>query len=115
GDRPKTLAQIVVRFSDGTSETIATDGSWMTAPGPILASDMMMGESYDARREMPGWDKPGFKEDGRWSRTVVFEDPRTAIVAMSGPPVRAVKELKPVEVRKMPRSWGTFTYLVDFG
>ena len=117
GDRPKALGQIVIRYSNGSIETVATDGSWMTASGPILSSDMLMGESYDARREMPGWDKAGFKEDGRWCRATVFDEPHAgmAIVGMSGPGVRAVKEIKPVEAKKVGGKWDTFSYIVDFG
>jgi alpha-L-rhamnosidase len=62
GDRPALLAQLVITYEDGTNETFITDGSWRAAYGPILEADMLMGESYDARREMPGWDMPGFQE-----------------------------------------------------
>jgi hypothetical protein len=51
GDRPKLRAQIVVTFEDGSTQIVATDASWKTAFGPILESDMLMGEHYDARRE----------------------------------------------------------------
>ena len=33
--------------------------SWKTAPGPIRFSCIYGGEDYDARRESPGWDRPG--------------------------------------------------------
>ena len=40
---------------------LVTDSSWQsTDDGPIRVSDMMDGEAYDARNEMPGWDQPGF-------------------------------------------------------
>ena len=115
GDRPKAMGQIVIQYADGSREIIVTDGSWTTAAGPIMSSDLLMGESYDARREMAGWDAAGFKEDGRWSRATVFEDPGMAIEGMSGPPVRAVKEIKPVTVKKLGGRWGNFSYIVDFG
>ena len=38
-----------------------------------------MGETYDARREMPGWDAPGF--DGRGVEPVDVRDAWTAAVA----------------------------------
>ena len=49
GDRPKLLAQLVITFEDGSTQTIATDEHWRATYGPILESDMQMGESYDAR------------------------------------------------------------------
>ncbi len=51
-DRPQCLAQIILTYSDGSKEIIATDKSWKVTQGPILESDMLMGESYDARREL---------------------------------------------------------------
>ena len=64
GPRPQLLAQLDVEYEDGTTESLATDGSWRCSTGPILYSDLLMGESYDARREMPGWAEPGFDDSG---------------------------------------------------
>ena len=64
GPRPQLLAQLDVEYEDGTTESLATDGSWRCSTGPILFSDLLMGESYDARREMPGWTEPGFDDSG---------------------------------------------------
>ena len=32
--------------------------------GPILRNSVYLGEVYDARREQPGWDRPGFDDSG---------------------------------------------------
>ena len=65
GDRPELLAQIEITYDDGSTETIATDSTWKYSYGPILFSDIYDGEIYDARREMPGWNKNGF-DDSAW-------------------------------------------------
>src|SRR5215211_2381219 len=65
GAHPQLLAQLDVEYEDGGTESIATDGSWRCSTGPILHSDLLMGESYDARDEMPGWSEPGF-DDSAW-------------------------------------------------
>ncbi len=70
-DRPQFLAQIVLTYSDGSQEIIATDKSWKVTQGPILESDMLMGESYDARRELTGWSNPGY-DDASWWPVEVF-------------------------------------------
>ncbi|GAI62853.1 unnamed protein product, partial [marine sediment metagenome] len=62
GDRPKLFAQLRLVYSDGSEQIIATDTSWKTSLGPILESDIMMGERYDARREIPGWDLSDFDD-----------------------------------------------------
>jgi alpha-L-rhamnosidase len=60
------LAQLHVEYADGSRQIIASDPSWKaTSDGPIRMSDMYQGETYDARKEMPGWDAPGFN-DAAW-------------------------------------------------
>ena len=86
-------AQLEVEFADGTRQTIATDATWRAALGPVLQSDMLMGENYDARRELPGWDKPGF-DDAKWA-AVLLETPEVNLVAAPDGPVRRMKELAP--------------------
>jgi len=111
GDRPKILAQLVVTFADGSVQTISTDSSWKFSAGPILANDFMMGESYDARLEMPNWNAPGSFDDNRWQPAVEVPDPGVAITAMSGPPVRRMLELKPIDIKQRHNRW----WLIDFG
>ena len=78
---------------------MVTDSGWKTATGPILGSDLYDGEDYDARLEMPGWNTPGF-DDGAWEAAresgEVAETPR--LVQKSSPPVRYMRELKPVRL-----------------
>jgi alpha-L-rhamnosidase len=42
--------------------------------GPTLDNDMLMGEAYDARLDMPGWDAAGFN-DAHWRPVAVFDTP----------------------------------------
>ena len=65
GVHPQFLMQLNVEYEDGTRESFATDESWRSSTGPILSSDLLVGESYDARREMPGWTTPEF-DDSEW-------------------------------------------------
>ena len=60
-------AVLVMTDADGTVHRVPTDATWRTSTdGPIRAADLYNGEAYDARREMPGWDSPGF-DDARWA------------------------------------------------
>jgi alpha-L-rhamnosidase len=94
-DRPRLFAQLEVTLADGNTITVVTDRTWKTQIGPLLENDMLMGESYDARLEFPGWDKPGF-DDKTWDKVETFDDPGMAIVATNGPTVRRINELKPI-------------------
>ena len=93
GDRPRFLAQLVIDYLDGRTDFIATDSTWRFAYGPLLESDLLMGESYDARLEFPGWDKPAFDDRG-WLPARVGNGHTIAVEAMRGPPVRMRHEFK---------------------
>ena len=94
-DRPRLLAQLEIASADGTVQTICSDRTWRHWYGPLLDNDLLMGEAYDARLEMPGWDSPGF-DDRRWLPVERFEDSGAALVATNGPTVRRIQELAPL-------------------
>lgn len=60
GERTALLMQMLIRYEDGTEETIVTDESWLGCNSPVTFSEIYDGEHYDARLEQPGWDRPGF-------------------------------------------------------
>jgi alpha-L-rhamnosidase len=72
-----------------------------------------MGECYDARRELGGWSKPGFNDDG-WDPVQVAPAPEIALEVSQGPPVRRIEELEPVSVRTL-FTWPSEKRLFDFG
>ncbi len=100
-DRPQFLAQIVLTYSDGTKEIIATDNTWKVTYGPILESDMLMGESYDARRELTGWHNPEY-DDSRWWPVDVFTDIGAALIATYSPKVIQHEMLQPISIHEIP-------------
>ena len=51
GSRPALRLQMDIAYKDGTHQVIASDGTWTGRTGPIIYSDMLQGESYDARTE----------------------------------------------------------------
>jgi alpha-L-rhamnosidase len=118
GDRPKFLAQLEISFADGSRQIITTDPTWETARGSLLESDLMMGEAYDARLELPGWCLPPSDEDtsGGWLPVLTFAQPDgLSLVAQNGPGVRVHGELVPVSDPINLRGWPTATWILDFG
>jgi alpha-L-rhamnosidase len=101
GSKLALLAQLVVRYSDGSQETITTDENWKSSTGPLLLSDIYDGEVYDARLEKKGWSAPGF-DDHDWKAVSALAAPKAKIVASAGPPVRAIDELKPLKIFTTP-------------
>ena len=60
------LAQMHVEYADGSQDVIGTDATWKAmADGPIRMSDFYQGETFDARKTMPGWDALGYN-DSKW-------------------------------------------------
>ncbi|MDP2982998.1 MAG: family 78 glycoside hydrolase catalytic domain [Candidatus Latescibacter sp.] len=91
------LAELRLELSDGSEQTVATDASWKCSLGPILDSDMLLGETYDARKEIPGWDGPAF-DDSVWENASVMDKTDAPLVAQHAEPVQVVKELRPVKM-----------------
>ncbi|HEX3800074.1 MAG TPA: family 78 glycoside hydrolase catalytic domain [Verrucomicrobiae bacterium] len=105
GTEPAFLAQLEVTFKDGRSERIATDDSWKSHASPILDTDFMMGEDYDARRELRGWDEPGLNES-EWIPVHTRVESQLAIESQVMEPVREICELKSKTVTEpKPDSW----------
>jgi len=101
------LVQLEIELEDGTHQTAVTDNLWRCAAGPILCSDFMMGETYDARYELTGWDEPRYDDSG-WSKVVVVEPPGVPLVAQRSEPVRVVETVNPVSVNEVKP--GVFVY-----
>ncbi len=110
GDRIGLLAQLEISYSDGTTETIATDATWRTSSGPILSADLYNGESFDARLRLDGWSTAGF-DDSAWSAAETFAPTVGRLVARAGPPVRRTQELPVHEILVTPSG----RTVLDFG
>ncbi len=114
GERPLLRAQLVLHYSDGSTQTVATDGAWKTAFGPVVENDLIMGETHDARRELPGWATAEF-DDRAWPAVTVAPDPGIELSPPLGLPVRAAQELKPVAAPVKVDSWPAPAWLFDLG
>jgi alpha-L-rhamnosidase len=106
----KAIAQLEIDYADGRREVVCTDDAWRHSFGPIVVSDLLEGEIYDARAEQPGWDEPGFAADG-WQPVERAEPPRGALVPERGRPTRRLQELAPV-ARTAPTQT---MFVYDFG
>jgi len=97
GSRPQLLLQLVLEDEEGEVVTIVSDGTWLGSTGPIVFSDMLMGEAYDARSELAGWDAPGFDDSG-WHPVAVEDLDNVPLVADRAEPVRVTQEIVPVAI-----------------
>jgi alpha-L-rhamnosidase len=111
GSRPKFLLQLEIERTDGRMEYVATDSSWRRSPdGPIRSAGLYNGETYDARRETPGWDRAGF-DDAAWLSAPERGPEPGRLVWQPNEPIRVIQELKPVRLTQ-PKPG---LYLFDLG
>ncbi len=110
GSSPELIAQLQVDHADGSRQVVATDGSWRAATGPLRYSDLLAGEYVDARRDLGGWDQPGY-DASRWSPVLVRGADVTLLVASSDEPVRVMELLEPRAIEQRPSG----RYVVDLG
>lgn len=105
GKIPALLAQLEVTFDDGSTATVVTDDSWKSHASPIVATDFMLGENYDARREVKGWDMPG-AQAGDWMPVQLREAPAIALESQVMEPTHELMELTPRRVSEPePGHW----------
>jgi len=89
---PRLLLELRITYRDGREQIVATDLSWRAATGPIVYDSIYGGESYDARLEIPGWDRPGF-DDSRWSAAIAAPAPGGRLAAQIIQPIRVTARL----------------------
>jgi alpha-L-rhamnosidase len=111
GNHPRLIARLEIEMAGGKIEQVVTDSSWRTTrEGPVRASDILEGEYYDARREMPGWDRPGF-DDRAWQPADVATGFKTRLVAQPNEPIRVTREIRPISINEPKQG----IYVFDMG
>jgi alpha-L-rhamnosidase len=102
GSQLALLMQMEIEYSDGTKETVVTDGTWKSSnDGPIRMSDIYNGETYDARLADPAWRETGY-DDSRWQGVEVKDIPKDILIASEGLPVKRIGEIPAVKVLVTP-------------
>ena len=119
------LVQLEVELTNGKRLTLDTDGTWNCNTGPILSSDFMMGETYDARRECKGWDLPDFGRARHsvraaassgvaalpWLLAREVTAPAVPLVAQRSEPVRMTEIIAPISMNEIRPG----VYIYDLG
>ena len=104
--------QLLLEYADGSEECLPShpDAWRFTTDTPVTYNSIYNGETYDARLEMPGWDKPGFDESA-WHDTVEKEPPEGVLRSQLMEPIRMVGEMPIQSI--LPAPDGDWT--LDFG
>ncbi len=105
---PRLRLGLHIAYTDGSEQTVLSDGSWKASiDGPRRYDSLYLGETYDARREIPGWNRPAF-DDSAWAAARVVSAPAGVPRAQAHEPIRVVDALPP-GTRSVPAP-GVFVY-----
>ncbi|WP_433788688.1 family 78 glycoside hydrolase catalytic domain [Actinoplanes sp. CA-252034] len=120
---PRLIARLEVSYTHGPETVIVSDREWRTALGPLVTDAWYSGSDHDARREQPGWDRPGsdlsaaaLRRDGSvtgWIAAGIVPPPNlaTRLVGRTAPPIRIADRFTPVAITNpVPGTW-----VFDFG
>ena len=78
--------------------------------GTLLESDLLQGETYDARRDLGNWHQPDYN-DAAWKSVQVFAKTDRVVQCHPGHPVRITEVLRPRSVTRRDNG----VYICDMG
>ena len=111
GDYPLMFNGVLkISYTDGTEEFVISDNSWKGITGPIIYSDLQMGEMYDATKEIDGWNTSDV-DDSVWTSVYEMGIKTDKLVAQVEPCVKVTKTLEPINMSKI----GDNQYIFDMG
>lgn len=107
---PKMICRLVIRFTDGSMQSVVSGSDWKTAPSPLTYNSIYGGEDYDAGLEQNGWSDAGFN-DSKWKNALAVKAPTGKLKAEDNYAIR-VNQTIDVKTISNPKA-GTYVY--DFG
>lgn len=107
---PKLIADLVIEYTDGTKEIVATDNTWkLSVEGPVRYANEYDGEFYDTSRELGPWTRPGFN-DSAWDKAEFVSPPKGALRGSIAPNMTVYNVERPISIKKFGKR-----YIADFG
>jgi alpha-L-rhamnosidase len=110
GKETALLFQLVIKYTDGSMQTVISDGSWKASASPMLTSEIYDGEVYDARLEQKNWMTPGF-DDSKWNAVEVRDASKNILSASTNELIKKHEVIKPIKVLTTPKG----EQVLDFG
>ena len=88
---------------------IDADEKFLCHPSPVTFDDIRLGEHYDARLEIPGWNLPGFDPVG-WTPAIPMQPVRGVMKECEAEPITVYREIAPVSITEEGDA-----FIYDFG
>lgn len=100
GINRRLFFQMEVEYANGEKETIVSDDSWkIFTDGPLRLADNFIGETYDANKEVNGWQQASF-DDSAWEKVVIDDQVDINLVPQVNQPIEVVETLEAKGVTK---------------
>jgi len=110
GEQTGFICQMVVTLRDGRQQIVTSDNRWQACDSAVEFSEIYDGETYDARREQPGWCAPGFTADG-WRAVTSLTANKSVLQPQTACPVQEIERLAPRAIFTTPKG----ETVIDFG
>ena len=115
GNTRSLYCKILIEYNDGEKIFVDSDDTWKTSRGAFEYSDIMIGEYYDATKEIVGWDTKDFDDSG-WENAKKMSDDYCSnfkgdLKSQVSPPMKVFEILKPLSINKIANG----KLIVDFG
>ncbi len=107
---PRMICNLQVKYADGSVQNIVSDESWKTRESPITFSSIYGGEDYDARLNVPNWNKTSYNASA-WRNVLLVSTPVGKLKADINNAEKVMDSFGPVNVIAIDDS----TLLYDFG
>ena len=104
------LLQLEIEYTDGSRETVISDGSWKSSTGSILDAEIYNGEIIDAQKQMPGWNDVSYN-DAAWHPVTEKNFSKSVLIATENEPIRKHETFSAVKLITTPKG----EKVIDFG
>ncbi|AMR30810.1 alpha-L-rhamnosidase [Mucilaginibacter sp. PAMC 26640] len=104
------LMQIKISYTDGTAQTIASDGNWKSATGALRMAEIYNGCTIDMFLDQKGWLSAGYNE-AKWQPVKLLSYTKTNLIATYNEPVTKHESFRPVKIITTPKG----EKVIDFG
>jgi len=111
-ERPHLAVQLDITYDDGTTESVVSDESWVTAPTATRSDCLFVGEEHDARARRDLWSPEAPSESPEsWTHAEVVDGPDGRMQPQRMQPIRAGHRVEPASVTEVEPD----TYVFDMG
>ncbi|MBI0400333.1 alpha-L-rhamnosidase [Cyclobacterium marinum] len=110
GNTPALKAQLEVTFTNGETAIFTTNEQWKAATGGLIESDILHGETFDARKVPEGWSQANFNDE-HWDDASIINAGKRNLQLYPAQPVQVTEVIEPIEIHKRENG----DYIFDMG